>query len=159
MLPFDPQFGGVPAYNIMQEFQEAKSNLDANPQSKTYWEIQLSRYPAAFFYTVLDSISLSESLVTEWLDKYMFASDKSKGKTKKIKQIVLQLNSNNKSHSRHFDVEFCKNLGLPITELEANQDLQESVLSVHHAFVITIDQSPVTKIIQSSTGATYLTRQ
>lgn len=157
--PFDPQFGGVPAYNIMQEFREAKSDLDANPQSKTYWELQLSRYPAAFFYTVLDSIALSKTLVTEWLNKYMFAADKSKGKSKKIDQIVFQLNSNNKSHSRHFDIEFCKQLGLPIKELEKDQNLQEAVLSVHHAFVITIDQSSVTKIIQSSTGATYLTRQ
>lgn len=157
--PFDPQFGGVPAYNIMQEFREAKSDLDANPQSKTYWELQLSRYPAAFFYTVLDSIALSKTLVTEWLNKYMFAADKSKGKSKKIDQIVFQLNSNNKSHSRHFDIEFCKQLGLPIKELEKDQNLQEAVLSVHHAFIITIDQSSVTKIIQSSTGATYLTRQ
>ena len=157
--PFDPQFGGVPAYNIMQEFREAKSNLDANPQSKTYWEIQLSRYPQAFFYTVLDSIALSETLVTEWLDKYMFASDKSRGKSRKIAQIVSQLNSNNKSHSRHFDIEFCKQLGLPITDLEKDNEFQDAVLSVHHAFVITIDQSPVTKIIQSSTGAAYLTKQ
>lgn len=157
--PFDPQFGGVPAYNIMQEFREAKSNLDANPQSKTYWEMQLSRYPAAFFYTVVDAIELSENLVTEWLEKYMFASDNTKGKKKKIQQIVSQLNANNKSHSRHFDIEFCKKLGLPVVELEGQQDLQEAVLSVHHAFVITIDQSSVSKIIQSSTGAVYLTNQ
>ena len=32
--PIDPQYGGVPAYNIVNEFKEAKSDLDQNPQAR-----------------------------------------------------------------------------------------------------------------------------
>lgn len=39
--PIDPQYGGIPAYNIITEFREAKSDLDNNPASKAYWEMQL----------------------------------------------------------------------------------------------------------------------
>ena len=39
--PIDPQYGGIPAYNIITEFREAKADLDNNPTSKTYWEMQL----------------------------------------------------------------------------------------------------------------------
>ena len=86
--PIDPQYGGVPAYNIVNEFKEAKSDLDQNPQAKTYWELQLKKYPAAFFYSVVDSINLSSALVSEWLTQYMFEGEKPQDVAKKVKTIV-----------------------------------------------------------------------
>lgn len=158
--PIDPQYGGIPAYNIITEFREAKADLDNNPTSKTYWEMQLKKYPAAFFYTVMDSIRLSSVLVTEWLTNYMFA-DETNGaeKRKKVSKIVNKLNANNKSHSRHFTVNFCKELGLNVTALEDDQSLQEAVLSVHHAFIITIDATPASKLIENHLGTRYITSQ
>lgn len=157
--PIDPQYGGVPAYNIVTEFKEAKSDLDRNPQAKTYWELQLKKYPAAFFYSVVDSINLSSSLVSDWLTQYMFEGEDSKDVSKKVKGIVGKLNANNKSHSRHFTYDFCKELGLNVEALEDDQDLQELVLSVHHAFVITLDATPATKIIENQNGSRYITSQ
>ncbi len=158
--PIDPQYGGIPAYNIINEFREAKADLDNNVNSKTYWELQLKKYPAAFFYTVLDSIRLSSVLVTEWLGDCMFA-DETNGadKKRKISKIVNKLNANNKSHSRHFTYEFCKNLGLKVSLLEENQELQEAVLSVHHAFIITLDATNATKIIENQCGDRYISSQ
>lgn len=158
--PIDPQYGGVPAYNIITEFQEAKADLENNPASKAYWELQLKKYPAAFFYTVTDSIRLSGVLVTEWLKNYMFADESDeKKKQKKVSRIVNKLNTNNKSHSRHFTFDFCKSLGLKVSALEDDQMLQETVLSVHHAFVITIDATPSSKLIENHVGTRYITSQ
>lgn len=157
--PIDPQYGGVPAYNIVTEFKEAKSDLDRNPQAKTYWELQLKKYPAAFFYSVVDSINLSSSLVSDWLTQYMFEGEDPKDVSKKVKGIIGKLNANNKSHSRHFTYDFCKELGLKVDALENDQDLQELVLSVHHAFVITLDATPATKIIENQNGSRYITSQ
>lgn len=157
--PIDPQYGGVPAYNIVNEFKEAKADLDKNPQAKTYWELQLKKYPAAFFYSVVDSINLSSVLVSEWLTQYMFEGENSKDVNKKVKSIVGKLNANSKSHSRHFTFDFCKQLGLKVEALEDDQELQELVLSVHHAFVITLDATPATKIIENQNGARYVASQ
>ncbi len=157
--PIDPQYGGVPAYNIVNEFKEAKSDLDRNPQAKTYWELQLKKYPAAFFYSVVDSINLSSALVSEWLTNYMFEGEDSKTVKKKVETIVGKLNANNKSHSRHFTFDFCKSLGLNVESLEDDQELQECVLSIHHAFIITIDATPATKIIENQHGARYISSQ
>lgn len=157
--PIDPQYGGVPAYNIVNEFKEAKADLDKNPQAKTYWELQLKKYPAAFFYSVVDAITLSSTLVSEWLTRYMFEGEPPKEVVKKVKGIVAKLNANNRSHSRHFTFDFCKNLGLKVEALEADQELQELVLSVHHAFVITLDVTPATKIIENQNGARFITTQ
>lgn len=158
--PIDPQYGGIPAYNIITEFREAKSDLDNNPASKAYWELQLKKYPAAFFYTVMDSIRLSDALVTEWLKDYMFAGETNDDdKQKKVNKIVKKLNTNNKSHSRHFTFDFCKSLGLKVVALEDDQLLQEAVLSVHHAFIITIDATNAKKLIENHKGTRYITSQ
>lgn len=157
--PIDPQYGGVPAYNIVNEFREAKDDLDRNIDAKTYWELQLKKYPAAFFYTVMDAINLSSQLASDWLIQYMFSGEEPVAAKKKATKIVKKLNANNKSHSRHFTVDFCKELGLNITELESDQTLQELVLSVHHAFIITIDATAATKLIENQNGARYITSQ
>ena len=157
--PIDPQYGGVPAYNIVTEFQEAKADLDHNPNAKPYWELQLKKYPAAFLYTVLDAIKLSDALVSEWLLEYMFGNEDKKDAKKKVSKIVKTLNANNKSHSRHFTSDACKQLGLNIVNLEDNQELQELVLSLHHSFIITIDATPATKIIENQNGARYISSQ
>lgn len=157
--PIDPQYGGVPAYNIVNEFREAKSDLDNNIQAKTYWELQLKKYPAAFFYSVLDAINLSSALVTDWLTQYMFDGEDKQEVKKKVARIVRKLNANNKSHSRHFTYDFCEDLGLKVEALEADQILQELVLSVHHSFVITIDATPATKLIENQNGSRYITTQ
>ena len=158
--PIDPQYNGVPAYNIVKEFKEAKMDVDNNPNAKNYWELQLKRYPPAFFYSVNDAIALSSALASEWLTQYMFEGEKDVNEIKKkVKNIVRKLNANNKSHSRHFTFDFCKSLGLNVEALEDDQELQEIVLSVHHSFVITMDSTLSTKIIENQNGARYITSQ
>ena len=47
--PIDPQFNGIPAYNIVTEFQEAKKDIETNSKSRDFWKMQLDKYPPAFF--------------------------------------------------------------------------------------------------------------
>lgn len=158
--PIDPQFAGTPAYNIMAEFQEAKKDIEKNIKSKEFWKVQLEKYPPAFFYSVIDAINLSSTLTSSWLNDYMFKDEPpSKSKLGKIKNIVSKLNSNNQSHSRHFTHDFCKEIGLNIKSLEDEQELQEAVLSVHHAAIITFDITNATKIIENQNGARYISSQ
>ena len=157
--PIDPQYGGVPAFNIVTEFNQAKTDLFQNPDAKTYWELQLKKYPAAFLYSVVDSINLSSVLLSEWLTDYMFEGEDKKATSKKIKKIVETLNANNKSHSRHFTYDFCKSLEMNVEELETDQNVQDAILSIHHAFVITIDATSATKLIENQNGARYITTQ
>ena len=44
-------------------------------------------------------------------------------------------------------------------ELETDQALQDAVLSVHHSFIITIDATNTSKIIENNLGARYITSQ
>ncbi|WP_300939665.1 SDH family Clp fold serine proteinase [Bacteroides acidifaciens] len=157
--PIDPQFDGIPAYNIISEFNEAKNDLENNPGSKEYWKLKLEKYPPAVFYKVVDSIRLSSELAGDWLMTYMFKRKPIEYAREKTTQILGQLNNNNKSHAKHFSCDDCKRIGLEVEDLEEDQELQELVLSVHHAFIITFDGTAATKIIENHLGMRYVISQ
>jgi len=154
--PIDPQFNGIPAYSMKKEFEDAKKELSDNPNSVMYWKLKLEKYPAAFLNLALDSIALSEQLVREWLETCMFENDPCK--KKKINNIISNLNEHeaSKSHGRHLDVDFCEGIGLKIIRLENDQELQDKVLSVHHAFTITFNNSPAVKIVENDANGTMI---
>lgn len=155
--PIDPQFNGAPAYNIKLEFEQAKEDLKNNPENYHYWKIKLEKYPPAFMKSAIDAIELSSMLVEEWLSTCMFddGSDKSK---RTIKKIVKMLNEhdNSKLHGRHFDIEFCRKMGLKVTNLEDDSELQDAVLGVHHAFMASFSGSGITKIIESNNDKAWM---
>lgn len=155
--PIDPQFNQIPAYNIKMEFEEAMLDLQKNPQNAQYWAIKLQQYPAAFLKTAIDAIELSGKLAEEWLGTCMF--DKSNESDQAmIKAIVNILNEHDdsKAHGRHFDIEFCKTIGLKIVPLENDPNLQDLVLSVHHIFVHTLASTPAVKIIENQNGKSMI---
>ena len=81
-----------------------------------------------------------------------------KGKKDKIEKILETLNSNEhtKIHSRHIDETKAKELGLKINNLEDNNNLQEDILSVHHCYITTFQNTNAVKIIESNNGASFV---
>ena len=61
-----------------------------------------------------------------------------------------------KSHSRHLPIEKCRAIGLKISPLEDDQDLQERVLSVHHSCVLTMTSTPAYKLIENQLGVAFI---
>lgn len=158
--PIDPQFNGIPAYNIKLEFEEAKEDLLKDPRHAQYWMIKLQQYPAAFMKTALDAITLSGQLIEEWLGSCMFDKNQECDKII-IQRIVNSLNEhdNSKNHGRHLSIDFCTDIGLKIFQLESDSELQDLVLSVHHAYMITLDSTPTIKIIENQDGKIMVSSQ
>ena len=151
--PIDPQFGGIPAYNIKKEFEDAKKELVEKPETYRSWQILLSKYAPAFYYSVLDSIELSGKLVQEWLAHYMFSG--SKNAKEKAKKIAGMLNANTGSHSKHFDAEDCKRMGLKICFLESDDKIQDAVLSIYHCCSLCGSGTTLCKIIMNQNQKRY----
>ena len=150
--PIDPQFSGIPAYDIKLEFEEAKKDLVEHPENFRYWQIKLQQFPAAFLKTAIAAIELADILVKEWLTSCMFlGEDIDDGK---IETIVKTLNdhADSKTHGRHFDAVFCRNIGLKIINMEDDQELQDKILSVHHSYVQTLTATSTVKIIDNQEG-------
>ena len=158
--PIDPQFNGVPAYNIKMEFEEAKVDLASNPSNLFFWQLRLQQFPAAFLRAATDAIELSDKLIGEWLGTCMFDKNKEEDRAI-IDKICKNLNEhdNSKNHSRHFDYQFCKEIGLNIIEMESDPKFQDAILSVHHAYMLTLAMNPTVKIIESQNGKAYIINQ
>lgn len=159
--PVDPQFSyfGLPAFNVVQLYNDAKTDLEQNPDSLPYWSLLLSKLPAGFLYNAYDAIERSNILVGQWLRQYMFEGESGRELDNKVRRIRNKLNSNNMSHACHFSFDFCKNLGMKVEELEADPEVYDLVMGVHNAFSISIEFFSITKIIQNQHGACYMTRQ
>ena len=44
--PIDPQISGIPAYDIVFLFLQAKAEIESNPSSVAYWKLLLEKYPS-----------------------------------------------------------------------------------------------------------------
>lgn len=152
--PIDPQLNGIPAYSIQSEFDDAKADLAQGNQNFNYWRLLLSKYPAAYVKMASDAIALSDTLLREWLVTGMLEGENDNA----IEKVCTSLNEHldSKVHSRHFDMSFCKSIGLHIMELESDQALQDAVLSVHHAYVHTFSASSAVKIIENQQGKAFI---
>jgi hypothetical protein len=61
-----------------------------------------------------------------------------------------------KSHGRRVSRDDVKKLDLKVTELEEDSELQDLVLSVHHATRHTFSNTGTTKIIENHNGHAYI---
>lgn len=92
----------------------------------------------------------------EWLETGMFHGEQSSENT--IKGILAELGSHavTKSHARHLGIERCKEMGLKIRDLEASQETQDAVLSLHHACMLTLSGTGAFKIIENHNGSAFI---
>lgn len=145
--PFDPQIGGVACQSVLKEFEKAKEDIKQNPHALGLWQVMFAKYNPTFLVTCEQAIELSDDLADEILSKTF--SDKTKRK-----EILKAFNNNTttKVHSRHISKEKCKSVGLNIIDMEDDQHLQDMILSLHHCYMIYLEQTIVTKIVENNIG-------
>ena len=151
--PVDPQFGGIPCYGVIQEFENAKKEIAKNPATIPLWQMIINKYHPTFIGQCYKAIELSNELIREWLENgKMFEDDE--GKKKKIDTIIKYLNNNSetKIHSRHISNIKAKEIGLKVVDLEEDDNFQDAVLSIHHCYMHTFSNSNAVKIIENHKG-------
>ena len=102
-------------------------------------------------------MSLAHELVGGWLKTCMFK--RSKKRNTIVEKLLEELASHSASkvHDRHYDYVKCKELGLKVVALEKNQDLQDAVLSLYHAYICSIYKLPNTiKFIENHEGQAFI---
>lgn len=106
--------------------------------------------PNGFLDLCQKTIELSKSKVAEWLNSYMFKnSNDNKGIS--IANWLGDFNEH-KTHGRPINYQLAREKGLKITLLEDDQELQDRVLSVFHATLVTFDVTGCVKIIENHLG-------
>lgn len=151
--PIDPQIGGVPAEAVVKEFDKAKKEILANPRAAGYWQFIISKYHPTYLSTCAQAIALSNDLAREWLSNNMCAEH-----PEKIDEIIKLFSNHTETqmHARHIMADRCKEVGLNITDIEADDSLQDLFLTIHHAFMHTFNRSAAVKIVENHQGAALI---
>lgn len=154
--PIDPQFGSIPAVTLIEEFRRAHDEIVEEPTKLKVWTPILSRISPALLTMAQQAIELSSAVAVNAMTDGMF-KNRADGEQKAL-EIAQQLTNANmhKEHARHIHSEDLKKMGLNVKNLESDDDLQDAVLSVHHAFSIMLAKSEVAKIIENHEGSAFM---
>ena len=156
--PIDPQYRGLPAHGVLEEFEKAYEEIKNDKTKIFVWRPILEKYNPTLLGECDKSIKWAEKIVEGNLENRMFKSENGSEKIRKIEEIKKELgdHSVNLSHSRHISAEKCKELGLKIEMMEDDQRLQDLVLTVHHCFIHTLSGTPAFKIIENNEGKAFV---
>jgi len=154
--PTDPQMffrtpsgmAGAPAQALLDDFEQAKVDVGSNPNLAPLWVSKIQDYPPGIFTICKNLIEVAQERVRNWLAKYMFKDEQDA--ERKAMEIAQWLNSHSthKTHGHPISYYEAKEHGLKVTLLENDQHLQDMVLSLFHALVVTFDVTDIVKIIE-----------
>jgi len=161
--PIDPQvylqtplgFRSIPAQAIMDQFERAKIECE-DPKNLAAWMPILSQYGPDLLIESQNVLDLSRKLVSEWLEKYMFAGQTDAQNLASITAEKLANHNEFKSHGHHIGIKQARELGLIVDDLERNQKIQDLVLSAFHATTLSFDATTAVKIIENQKGKGFL---
>lgn len=156
--PIDPHYGGIPAHGIVEEFKRAKKEIseDTSSGSIAVWQPIIAKYDPTLVGECEKAIDWSNEMTREWLQTGMFASERNSDK--KIDNILKELGDHalTKSHARHLSIERCREMGLKVSALEKDDRLQDAVLSLHHACMLTFSATRAFKIVENHLGIAFI---
>lgn len=164
--PIDPQFVMqtelgmrlVPAQTVLEQFDRAKEECD-DERTLSVWYPILKQYGPALLVECRNAIRRSQVLVKQWLEENMFAGqDDAEQRADSIAR-KLAAHGVHLTHGRPLGKDYLKSLGLVVDDLEADQTLQDRVLTLYHSLMIVFDQTRAAKIIMNQQGRNWLKLQ
>ena len=154
--PIDPQFRGVPCYGVVEEFERTIKQISDEPRSIGVWQQIIQQYTPTFLGECQKAMDLSRELVKRWLSEVMFAGKKAS--KRKANQIVNKLSNHgdSKTHDRHISASIAKSIGLNISMMEKEQKFQDLILTLHHSYMLTFNQTKFIKVIESGHNRRFI---
>lgn len=155
--PIDPQFRGIPCQGVIEEFDDAVDAVKRDPSNLPISQMIISKYHPTFIGECKKAIDWSQTMVKEWLSEGMFRGMPDNEQKAEVVARLLGSHVKHKTHSRHISPNECREIGLNISMMENDQKLQDAILSVHHAFIISLsEQNAPIKIVENQKGARML---
>lgn len=154
--PIDPQYGGLAAHGVIEEFERAKEEIQQTPILAHVWQPILAKYTPTLIGECEKAIAWSKEMTKEWLKSCMFEGEADAAT--KADRIINELGDHilTKSHARHISIQRAEELGIKVIKLEDDPRLQDAVLSVHHSCIHTLTSTPAIKIIENHKGTAFI---
>lgn len=148
------------AQSILDDFEMAKRDCASSPAVVQVWTPILDQYYMGLMTECRNAIKLSRDLVQMWLEQYMFAGDQNAHQHSNDIADWLSDHDHFHSHVRFISRSDAASRGLKIENLEADQDLQDLVLSVFHSILIQFAHLPdFSKIMENHLGTPFMAPQ
>lgn len=164
--PIDPQLSittpegprSAPAQAILDQFDDAKKQCAESPEALAAWLPILRGYGPGLLSQCKAAQAMAQELVAAALEKYMFADLSPAQRGPKAAATAQWFNDHatHRSHGRAVRIDDARKAGVKVVELEADNDLQNAVLTAWHGIQLTLSQIPVFKLIENSNGKTWL---
>ena len=148
--PIDPQMGELACQAVLDEFKDAIKQIASEPSSLGLWQVIISKYRPTDLTACQNAVKWAEKLATDWL------TQANPGINVKAVLDVFLNHKHSFSHAKHMSKQECKSAGLNIVDLEASQDLQDAVLSLHHTYMIYFDKFLVSKAVENQQNGSYI---
>lgn len=158
--PIDPQMpvGGryVSARAIVDQFDRGKDEVMKDLTAAHVWAPILQSLGPALLQEAQNALDYGETMVGRWLKQYMF-SGRSAGR-EQAERVATYFSAavEHKSHGRRIDRDEARGVGLIVDDLEADQGLQDDVLTAYHMSTIAFEQGPAAKMLWSNAGRSWL---
>jgi hypothetical protein len=161
--PIDPQLTittpegprSAPAQAIIDQFERAKQEC-RDPGNIAAWLPILRGYGPGLLATCDYGRQLAEEFATRSLENHMFAGEgDAHTKAEKAAKWFADFTAF-RSHGRRVGRDDAREQGIKVVDLEADGDLQDAMLSVHHAFNHTLAGTAAYKIIENHHGRAFI---
>jgi len=164
--PIDPQFSlstpdgprSAPAQAILDQFERAKQECAASNQALVAWLPILRSYGPGLLSQCQTAQEAAEEAVALALAEHMFKDLGQPAAEELAKQVAAWFNSHNvhRSHGRPLRYDDIKDQKVRVSLLEADNDLQDQVLSAWHGVQLTLSQTSVSKLIENQDGKAWM---
>lgn len=156
--PIDPQYGGVAANGLLQEFERIRAEIKAEPTAALLWSPILQKLQPGFITECENAIVWSKEMALRFLTTNMLAGRANNDRLAADIVDKLTEKKNTKFHGRHIGLDEAISIigEANIRKLEDDQRLQDLVLTVHHATVITMQATGCYKIVENQAGRAFV---
>ena len=155
ILPTPLGIRAVPAQAILSQFERAARET-GDSSKLAAWLPMLSQYGPDLLVLSEESLELSRELVRNWVESYMLKDSLDSAVIAQEVSSWLADHQTFKSHGRHISRDELRSHGLLIEDLEADDKLQDLVLSVFHATTHTFSGTNATKIVENHIGRAFV---
>jgi hypothetical protein len=157
--PTDPQIimnnVSNSAHSIVEQFKEAVREIKKNPAVAGAWVPILQPFGPALLQSARKALSYGQQLVTKWLEQRMLRGQKDA--VKLARKIAKHFGgAQHGSHGHRIDRDEGRKLGLKITDLEDDKEIQDAALSLYHVVTTAFEHGPACKIVVSTNGDNWI---
>lgn len=150
--PIDPQIQNVPAIGVLAELDKAAADIKGDPAKLELWRMIIGKYHPTLVVSCEQAIKWAQEFVENSLKTVMFAGEAdAEDKAKAIVDFLSDFDST-RHHSRHININRCREIGLKIEQMEEDDKLQDLILTVHHCYIHAMDGGRVAKVVENDRG-------